>query len=163
VLLDGPTNGLDPAARDDMLSLVRRVGEDFGIAVVVTSHLLGELERVSDHVVVLDAGRLLRASATTEFLGHTGTLLVEVIGDGGAQHVMGEALAAAGLRCAPRGTLIALEPTGTDEEVVLDLVRDTADDLRVGLVRIQRDHHRIEDVFTTTGGAAGDVDPSAPV
>ena len=51
VLLDEPTNGLDPAARDDMLGLVQRIGQDFGIAVIVTSHLLGELERVSDHVV----------------------------------------------------------------------------------------------------------------
>ena len=68
VLLDEPTNGLDPAARDDMLELVQRIGHDFGIAVLVTSHLLGELERVSDHVVILDSGRLLRSSATTEFL-----------------------------------------------------------------------------------------------
>ena len=83
VLLDEPTNGLDPAARDEMLGLVRRIGHDFGIAVVVTSHLLGELERVSDHVVVLDGGRLLRASRTDEFLDATGVLLVEVLGDDG--------------------------------------------------------------------------------
>ena len=81
VLLDEPTNGLDPAARDEMLGLVRRIGHDFGIAVLVTSHLLGELERVSDHVVVLDGGRLLRASRTGEFLDATGVLLVEVLGD----------------------------------------------------------------------------------
>ncbi len=60
VLLDEPTNGLDPAGRDDMLDLVRRASTEFGISVLVTSHLLGELERVSDHVVVLDNGRLLR-------------------------------------------------------------------------------------------------------
>ena len=81
VLLDEPTNGLDPAARDEMLGLVRRIGHDFGIAVIVTSHLLGELERVSDNVVVLDGGRLLRASRTDEFLDATGALLVEVLGD----------------------------------------------------------------------------------
>ena len=81
VMLDEPTNGLDPAARDEMLGLVQRIGHDFGIAVIVTSHLLGELERVSDHVVVLDGGRLLRASRTSEFLDATGTLLVEVLGD----------------------------------------------------------------------------------
>ena len=45
VLLDEPTNGLDPAAREEMLGLVERIGHDFGIAVIVTSHLLGELER----------------------------------------------------------------------------------------------------------------------
>ena len=55
VLLDEPTNGLDPAGRDDMLGLIRRIGTEFGISVLVTSHLLGELERVCDHVVVIDA------------------------------------------------------------------------------------------------------------
>lgn len=45
VLLDEPTNGLDPSSRNDMLGLVRRIGKEFGIAVLVTSHLLGELEQ----------------------------------------------------------------------------------------------------------------------
>jgi ABC-2 type transport system ATP-binding protein len=152
VLLDEPTNGLDPAARDDMLGLVRRIGHDFGIAVLVTSHLLGELERVSDHVVILDAGRLLRSSATSEFMDSTGTLLVEVAGDPGAQDRMGRALAAAGLPCRPRGHLIAIDaPAATTELDVHDLVRDTAVDLGVGLVRIQPDHRRIEDVFREGG------------
>ena len=148
VLLDEPTNGLDPAARDDMLGLVQRVGQDFGISVLVTSHLLGELERVSDHVVILDSGRLLRASETRDFLDATGTLLVEVLGDD-AQARMGRALAAAGVPVQPRGGLLALDPhrpadSGVD---VHDLVRDTALELGLGLVRIQADHRRIEDVF----------------
>ena len=66
VLLDEPTNGLDPAGRDEMLGLIRRIGTEFGISVLVTSHLLGELERVCDHVVVIDGGRLLRSSATAD-------------------------------------------------------------------------------------------------
>ena len=48
VLLDEPTNGLDPAGRDDMLGLIQRIDSEFGISVIVTSHLLGELERVCD-------------------------------------------------------------------------------------------------------------------
>jgi ABC-2 type transport system ATP-binding protein len=150
VLLDEPTNGLDPAARDDMLGLVQRVGQDFGISVLVTSHLLGELERVSDHVVILDSGRLLRASETREFLDVTGTLLVEVMdrapGDN-AQARMAQALAAAGVPVQPRGGLLALDPDPDLHGDVHDLVRDTALELGVGLVRIQADHRRIEDVF----------------
>ena len=64
VLLDEPTNGLDPAGREDMLGLIRRIGTEFDISVLVTSHLLGELERVCDSVVVIDAGVLLRYSST---------------------------------------------------------------------------------------------------
>ncbi len=152
IFLDEPTNGLDPAARDDMLELVQRIGHDFGIAVLVTSHLLGELERVSDHVVILDSGRLLRSSATTDFLDSTGTLLIEVLGDAGAQDRMGQALAAAGLPGWPHGHLIAVDTTrATTEADVHDIIRDTACDLGVGLVRIQADHRRIEDVFREGG------------
>ena len=67
VFLDEPTNGLDPVGRDEMLGLIRRVHTDFGISVLVTSHLLGELERTCDHVVVIDGGKLLRSSSTTDF------------------------------------------------------------------------------------------------
>src|SRR4051812_11587187 len=78
VLLDEPTNGLDPAGRDDMLALIRRIGTAFGISVVVTSHLMGELERVCDHVVVIDGRRLMRSAATAEMTGRTQQLTLEV-------------------------------------------------------------------------------------
>ena len=49
-----------------MLELVRRTGTEFGIAVIMSSHLLGEIERVCDHVVAIDGGRLLRSAPTGE-------------------------------------------------------------------------------------------------
>ena len=78
LLLDEPTNGLDPAGRDEMLALVRRTGTEFGIAVIVASHLLGEIERVCDFLVAIDAGRLLRAAPLGSFTERTGVLAVEV-------------------------------------------------------------------------------------
>mgnify|MGYP001278442764 CR=1 FL=1 len=159
VLLDEPTNGLDPAARDEMLGLVRRIGHDFGIAVIVTSHLLGELERVSDHVVVLDGGRLLRASRTDEFLDATGALLVEVLGDD-AQARMASALATAGVPATVRGSMLSVDAASGTRDV-RDVIRDTASDLGLGLVRIQADHRHLEDVFAdaepepTAGRPAG--------
>jgi ABC-2 type transport system ATP-binding protein len=155
VLLDEPTNGLDPSARDDMLALVRRIGGEFGISVLVTSHLLGELERVSDHVVVLDAGRLLRSSATTEFLHTTGSLIVEVQGRPDADRLLGQALVEAGLVARPAdGRLVEVE---IRDETTPDVVRDLTVDLGLGLVRMQERHHRIEDVFRE--GGAGSVQP----
>ena len=53
VLLDEPTDGLDPVQRDDMLALIRRVGTEFGIDVVLSSHLLEEVERICDAAVIL--------------------------------------------------------------------------------------------------------------
>ncbi len=154
VLLDEPTNGLDPSSRDDMLALVRRIGTEFGIAVLVTSHLLGELERISDHVVVLDTGRLLRSQATTDFMHATGVLLVEVQGPSDADQRLGQALVKAGLRATPSGRLIEVE---VKDEGTYDVVRDLAVDLGLGLVRMQEGHHRIEDVFRE--GGAGSVQP----
>ena len=78
LLLDEPTNGLDPAGRDEMLALVRRTGTEFGIAVIVASHLLGEIERVCDFLVAIDAGRLLRAAPLGSFTERTGVLAIEV-------------------------------------------------------------------------------------
>ncbi|WP_372734989.1 ABC transporter ATP-binding protein [Nocardioides sp.] len=155
VLLDEPTNGLDPASRDDMLALVQRIGGDFGIAVLVTSHLLGELERVSDNVVVLDGGQMLQSSATTEFMHATGSLIVEVHGRSDADRALGQALIDAGLVARPMpGGLIEVEvrDAGTS-----DVVRDLTVDLGLGLVRLQERHHRIEDVFRE--GGAGSVQP----
>ncbi len=153
VLLDEPTNGLDPAARDEMLGLVQRIGHDFGIAVIVTSHLLGELERVSDNVVVLDGGRLLRASRTDEFLDATGALLVEVLGDD-AQARMAAALTGAGVSAVPHGGMLTVDATD-QPDAVRDLIRDTASDLGLGLVRLQVDHRRIEDVFADADNHPG--------
>jgi ABC-2 type transport system ATP-binding protein len=154
VLLDEPTNGLDPSSRDDMLSLVRKIGTEFGIAVLVTSHLLGELERISDHVVVLDSGQLLRSSATTDFTHATGVLLVEVQGSSAADQLLGQALVDAGLRARPNAHLIEVD---VQDETTYDVVRDLTCELGLGLVRMQERHHRIEDVFRE--GGAGSVQP----
>jgi ABC-2 type transport system ATP-binding protein len=154
VLLDEPTNGLDPSSRDDMLALVRRIGTEFGIAVLVTSHLLGELERISDHVVVIDSGRLLRSSATTDFMHSTGSLLIEVQGRAGADRLLGQALVDAGLHARPDGRMVEVD---VEDASTRDVVCDLVVELGLGLVRMQERHHRIEDVFRD--GGAGSVQP----
>jgi ABC-2 type transport system ATP-binding protein len=58
LLLDEPTNGLDPAGREDMLALVRDVSHGKGVNVLVSSHLLPDIERVCDEVVVVVGGKL---------------------------------------------------------------------------------------------------------
>jgi ABC-2 type transport system ATP-binding protein len=145
VLLDEPTNGLDPSSRDDMLALVHRIGHEFGIAVLVTSHLLGELERVCDHVIVLDGGRLLQSSATADFLHATGSLIVEVMGRPDADRVLGQALVDAGYAARPAED--SMVEVDVRDETTPDVVRDLVVDLGLGLVRMQERHSRIEDVF----------------
>ena len=78
VLLDEPTDGLDPVQRDDMLTLIRRVGTEFGIDVVLSSHLLEEVERVCDAAIILSAGRVAAFGSIAELTGAGHGVLVEV-------------------------------------------------------------------------------------
>jgi ABC-2 type transport system ATP-binding protein len=149
VLLDEPTNGLDPAGRDEMLDLIRRISTDFGISVVVTSHLLGELERIADHVVVIEAGVLQRSTSTADATKLSGVLLVEVT-DKGAD--LAERLRAAGFVVADAGAHAFTVEVGGD---VHDAVTRGAADLGVGLVRLQPRRHHLTEIFRPEGGAHG--------
>jgi ABC-2 type transport system ATP-binding protein len=142
VLLDEPTNGLDPAGRDDMLELIRRIGSEFGISVIVTSHLLGELERVCDGIVVIDGGRLLRHSTTASVTAETPLITVEVDTDPAQLRAR---LAAAGVAVTGDGRLLHVD---VGDETAYDLVRDAVADLGLGLVRMERQRHRMTEIFT---------------
>ena len=92
--LDEPTAGLDPLGRREMLDLIRRVGREFGISIVISTHLMGDVERTCDSVVVLDKGRLLRTGAVSGFTEETETVELEFV-EGAA--AVAEALARRGL------------------------------------------------------------------
>jgi ABC-2 type transport system ATP-binding protein len=141
LLLDEPTNGLDPAGREEMLDLVRRTGTEFGIATIVASHLLGEIERVCTFLLAIDAGKLLRSAPIASFTERTGTLGVEV--EEGA-----EALAAhltdAGLVAQVEGRTVLVD---CPDERPYDIVRDAVDEMGLALVRLEQRRHRLEDLF----------------
>jgi ABC-2 type transport system ATP-binding protein len=63
VFLDEPTNGLDPDGRRRMLDLVLRVHAELGTGVILASHLLGDVERVADQLVILDQGQIKAAGS----------------------------------------------------------------------------------------------------
>ncbi len=164
LLLDEPTNGLDPAGRVEMLHLIRRIGTEFGIAIIVASHLLGEIEAVCDHLVAIDGGRLLRAAPMTEFTEETGILTVEVEE---GRDTLAAALVARGVRLVGAGS-----PEGSSDgrtvRIALggpepfDLVRDAVADLGLPLVRIERGRHSLEDLFRDEIAAASAALPVLP-
>jgi ABC-2 type transport system ATP-binding protein len=141
LLLDEPTNGLDPAGRDEMLDLVKRTGTEFGIATVVASHLLGEIERVCTFLLAIDAGHLLRAAPIASFTEHTGTLGVEV--EDGAD-ALAERLTTAGLTATVEGRSVLVD---CPDERPYDVVRDLVDELGLSLLRLEQRRHRLEDLF----------------
>jgi ABC-2 type transport system ATP-binding protein len=141
LLLDEPTNGLDPAGRDEMLALVKRTGTEFGIAVVVASHLLGEIERVCDHLVAVDSGRLIRSAPLTSFTERTGSLAIDV--EEGAP-ALADALVAAGLQAVADGRTVLVELV---DDRPWDIVRDAVADLGLPLVRMEQGRRGLEELF----------------
>ena len=79
VLLDEPTSGLDPEGREEMLDLITRL-ESFGINAVISSHVLTDIERTCDWVVMLDGGHVLRSGPMTD-LSTSDEVVLELIGD----------------------------------------------------------------------------------
>ena len=141
LLLDEPTNGLDPAGRDEMLGLIHRTGTEFGIAILLASHLLGEIERVCDFLVAIESGRLLRAAPLTSFTGRTGVVHVELDDEASA---LGARLAAAGMASRVDGRSVYVELSAPDG---YDAVRDAAVELDVGVIRIEPERRSLEDQF----------------
>ncbi|HEY6609217.1 MAG TPA: ABC transporter ATP-binding protein [Candidatus Limnocylindria bacterium] len=155
LFLDEPTNGLDPAGRDEMLGLIERIGRDFGITTIVASHLLGEIERIAGWLIAIDAGRLLRTAPLASFTEQTGQLVVETEDESAplAELLVGRGF---GARAFGRNVIIDLSTVTGGEYAVYDAVRDDAVTLGLPLVRIEHRRHQLEDLFRTdvAGGAA---------
>ena len=149
LLLDEPTNGLDPAGREDMLGLVHRTGTEFGIAILLASHLLGEIERVCDFLVAIEAGRLITAAPLTSFTTSTGVVHVELDEDAAP---LGAALAKAGFVHRVEGRNVFVE---LGSEAGYDAIRDAAAGLDVGLVRIEGVRRSLQDLFRDEPVAGG--------
>jgi ABC-2 type transport system ATP-binding protein len=149
LLLDEPTNGLDPAGRTSMLEMIARIGAEFGISILVASHLLGEVELICDGIVAIDGGRLLRADSMSSVTQASAALLVEV--DEGIGQLR-EELTARGLGSVPyqRGLLVQLAGDET-----YDTVRDVVADLGLPLSRLEQRRHRIEELFRSDPAVTG--------
>ncbi len=142
VLLDEPTDGLDPVQRDDMLELIRKVGTDFGIHIMLSSHLLEEVERIADNVVIL-AGGTVRAAGPLSSL-RTGTGGMTAVLDGGHEAVMAD-LSRRGLSVEMERNKLKL--SGASDDVLADALRDAIADSGASLRRLEPARQSLEDLF----------------
>lgn len=143
VLLDEPTNGLDPVQREEMLLLIREIGRDLGLDVILSTHLLGEVERVCDSVVVLDAGAVVVEGRLDDLREQGDELLVEV--DGDARKLV-TALKRRGAKA--KGSVVTIPLNG---ETTYDAVRDALVTTGLPLRRLRRRTASLEDIlFDTT-------------
>ena len=140
VLLDEPTDGLDPMQRTEMLALIRRIGTEFGVHIVVSSHHLEEVERICDAVVIVEGGEVVHVATLADVRRGQGGLVIEV--DERADELVA-ILEARGLEVTVDGGLLLLD--GADE--AYDAVRDAVADLGVGLRRLEPRGRTLEDVY----------------
>jgi ABC-2 type transport system ATP-binding protein len=150
MLLDEPTNGLDPQGRNDMLDLIERIGSEFGISIILSSHLLGEIERVCHHLVEIADGRLIRSVSMETLTRPTELLIVEVDGDNAA---VATQLRARGIPVEIDGRSLIVGPA--KEDGIHDIVRDTVIELDLGLVRLEQSRRRLEDLFQANQAPTG--------
>jgi ABC-2 type transport system ATP-binding protein len=153
--LDEPTAGLDPMGRRDMLELINHVGREFGISIVISTHLMGDVERTCDAVVVLDAGKVLRTGAVAGLTEETETILVDVVE--GAGELAG-ALARRGLEAHVNGNRLTLAQVSGDD---YDSLRDAIVETDALLYRLAPERHTLADVFSPVRSAA-DGDEETP-
>lgn len=149
VFLDEPTNGMDPQGRDDMLSLIARIHNNLGITVLLSSHILGDVERVCDYVIMLDSGRLVVAD-TIEHL-RQGATDIQVRIDGDIEEFTTR-LKARRVTARVSGSEILVE---RESDEVFDAIRDVAADLGVALRMLRPRERSLEDVYIQTVSASG--------
>jgi ABC-2 type transport system ATP-binding protein len=144
VLLDEPTDGLDPMQRTEMLDLIRRIGTEFGVHIVVSSHHLEEVERICDAVVIVEGGEVVHAGTLADLRRGPDGLVVEV--DERAEE-LAALLTKSGYEVTVGGGVLLLG--GADG--IYDAVRDAVAELGIGLRRLESRGRTLEDVYMGVG------------
>jgi ABC-2 type transport system ATP-binding protein len=152
VFLDEPTAGLDPAGREEMLALIRKTHREFGISVLFSSHLMADIERTCDRIIVLQGGRLVQSGEVGHFTKETETVFIEVDSNR-------EGLIAA---LEKRGVVVTIDHTGLTiegpDESVYDHVRDALVEAQAPLRRMAPRRRALTELFereTETADAIG--------
>lgn len=162
VFLDEPTNGLDPVGRDEMLNLIDRIYRQLGILVILSSHILDDVERVCDYVVVLDHGLVVASQPLHVPEDASADLHVRVDGDRAA---FVNRLAAVGIEAVAAGIEFA-----TDELIVrrngdntLNAIRDAASQSETSLRLLRPATRTLADLYVDSVNSAANHAAAAEV
>ncbi len=144
ILLDEPTAGLDPAGREEMLDLVRRIGTEFGISVLLSSHLMNDVERTCDKLIVLEEGEVVEQGTVSGFTQESEAVYVEV--DDNRDELLAE-LEGRGVQAVLEGGAIVVE---FSEEDGYDHIRDAIVASNARLRRMGPRRGTLTDIFRST-------------
>jgi len=148
IVLDEPTNGLDPAGMRDMRQLIRELG-DSGRTVILSSHMMGEVQQVCDRVGVIDSGRMLVESTVEELRGE-GELVVRGAPADVARTTLEQLECVQDVRVVDDGLRVRVEESRTGE-VTRALVLAGVD-----VREVRRQERELEDVFFEITASGGD-------
>jgi ABC-2 type transport system ATP-binding protein len=155
VFLDEPTNGMDPQGREEMLALISRIHRSLGIAVVISSHILEDIERVCDYVTILSSGKLILAEPMSSIGAGATEMTVRIEGDSGPFRA---ALDRAGLpsRVADddEGRALGDFMVPMRDDDIYDVIRDVAADQGAALRLLRPRARTLEDVYLGNVAAA---------
>jgi ABC-2 type transport system ATP-binding protein len=155
LLLDEPTNGLDPAGRDEMLALINRIAHEMGIDIVLSSHLLADIERVADGVVIIAAGHLVIQGSLHDLMSATATITVRTQE---APRALADALQARGYTARITDPDLLVE---FSDAAVYDAIRDAAVETGTALLHLKRRVLSLEDIYLA-GDAQAERDATLP-
>src|SRR5687767_3048968 len=141
VFLDEPTAGLDPAGREEMLTLIRKTHREFGISVLFSSHLMADIERTCDRIIVIQGGHLVHAGEVEQFTKETDTVFIEV---DTSRDSLVAALERRGVVVMPDGNGLTVQ--GSDESVY-DQVRDALVEAEAPLRRMAPRRRELTELF----------------
>ena len=158
LILDEPTDGLDPVQRIDMLEVIKRLSDEHGINILVSSHHLAEVQRICRSVVILNEGQVVRSGMVEEMLKSSGHYLVEV--NAGAEE-LASLLRGSGFSAdvSPGGTMVRVslfrsgeeEQPPAEEEAVqrrcVDSIRDALVSLDLELMSMMPEELSLEQIF----------------
>jgi ABC-2 type transport system ATP-binding protein len=145
VFLDEPTAGLDPAAREEMLALIRKTHREFGISVLFSSHLMADVERTCDRIIVLRAGHLVHAGEVATFTRETEMVFIDV--DSNRDRLV-TALRRRGVVITPEAGGLTVE--GSDLSVY-DQIRDALVEAEAPLRRLAPRRRELTELFEREG------------
>ena len=141
VFLDEPTAGLDPAGREEMLTLIRKTHREFGISVLFSSHLMADVERTCDRIIVLQGGRVVRSGEVAQFIRETETVFIEV--DTNRESLV-SALERRGVVVTAEGGGLTVQGTDTS---VFEQVRDALVEAEAPLRRMAPRRRELTELF----------------
>lgn len=154
VFLDEPTAGMDPQGREEMLELVERIYKRMGISVVFSSHILEDIERVCDYVVILDGGRVVASQSLAQAHEALGEVTLELDGDRAA---FLQALKARGVTASEFVSDATGQPlllVDVHDEAVYDAIRDVAVEQKAVIRNLRSRSRSLEDLYLTEVGAS---------